>query len=131
MLYSLIIITVCIIIEHGTRTALKDFIKFTYNTGAAFGILSGVPKIALILSGISCLIIFFVLAFMKLKPLRRFGLSVMLGGAVSNLIERIFFGCVIDWIPVPLPFFLFSDLHFNLADVEISLGAFIAFLSFL
>ena len=43
--------------------------------------------------------------------------------SVSNLGERILWGYVVDWIPVP-----FLDLQYNLADVEISLGALIVFL---
>ena len=54
----------------------------------------------------------------------RLGLSIMAGGALSNFFERIFLGHVIDWIPFP---FSFLEINFNLADVEISLGAFIIF----
>ena len=130
MLQPLIIIVICILVEHISRISLGDFIKLSYNSGAAFGIFNNFPEVALILSCSVCLIIFFALAFLKLKPLLKIGLSIMLGGAISNLLERIFFGHVIDWIPFPFTF-LFSDLNFNLADVEISLGALIAFLSYL
>ena len=122
MFQSLIIIISCILIEHVSRILLSDFIEITYNFGAAFGLLKSVPELTLILSIIACLIIFCVIIFAKLNKISKIGLSIMLGGAISNLIERIFFGHVIDWIP-----FLFWDLNFNLADVEISLGAFIAF----
>ena len=49
----------------------------------------------------------------------------MAGGALSNFLERFFLGHVIDWIPSPI----FFAINFNLADVEISLGALIAFLA--
>ena len=53
---------------------------------------------------------------------------MMSGGALSNFLERFFLGYVIDWIPSPIIFF---DLNFNLADVEISLGALIIAIVFL
>ena len=128
MLCSIGIIILCLLAEHVTRIALRNFIELSYNTGAAFGIFKGVPEIALILSGIACLIILLALIFVKLNKFERVGFSIMLGGALSNLLERILLGHVIDWIPSPLPFL---DLNFNIADVEISLGALIAFLQFI
>ena len=124
MLCSIGIIILCLLAEHVTRIALSDFIELTYNTGAAFGILEGVPDIALILSAVACLVVLGVLIFVKLDKAERVGLSIMLGGALSNLLERVLLGHVIDWIPLP-----FIDLNFNIADVEISLGVLIAFLS--
>lgn len=125
MLCSIVIVILCFIAEHVTRIALSSFIELSYNTGAAFGIFGEVPGFTLLLSGSACLIIFCVLIFISLKTLERVGLSIMLGGALSNLLERILLGHVIDWIPLP-----FIDLNFNIADVEISLGALIAFLQF-
>lgn len=110
-------------IEHLARIFFA--VRLSYNTGAAFGIFGGSPVFTLILSGISCVLLLCVLFFADINSLMRFGLSVMSGGALSNLIERILLGYVIDWIPFPFWF----DLNFNLADVEISLGALIAFIS--
>ena len=56
----------------------------------------------------------------------RLGLAIMSGGALSNFLERFFLGHVIDWIPSP---FSFIEINFNLADVEISIGALIIFLA--
>lgn len=120
-----ITIILCILIEHLARFFFAG--RLSYNTGAAFGIFGGSPVFTLILSGIACIILLCVLFFADINPLMRSGLAVMSGGALSNLIERIFLGHVIDWIPFPFWF----DLNFNLADVEISLGALIAFLSFI
>lgn len=118
-----IIILLCISVEHLARIFLAE--TLSYNPGAAFGIFGGAPVFTLILSGIACIILLCVL-FTDINPLMRTGLAVMAGGALSNLIERILFGYVIDWIPFP-----FIDLNFNLADVEISFGALISFLSFM
>ena len=119
-----IIILLCILLEHIARFIFAG--TLSYNAGAAFGIFGSSPVFTLILSGIACVMILYAVFFMNIKPLMRAGLSVMSGGALSNLIERILLGHVIDWIPFPLSFI---DLNFNLADVEISLGALIAFLS--
>ena len=129
MLCSIGIIILCLLAEHVTRIALSDFIEISYNTGAAFGVLKRVPGAALILSGISALIMLGVLIFVKLDKWERVGLSMMLGGALSNLLERILLGHVIDWIPLWTPI-RFITLNFNIADVEISLGALIAFIAF-
>ena len=111
-------------LEHIARIFFAE--TLSYNAGAAFGIFGSAPVFTLILSGIACIILLYVLFFVNINSLMRAGLAVMSGGALSNLIERIFLGHVIDWIPFP---FSFIDLNFNLADVEISLGALIAFLS--
>ena len=63
---------------------------------------------------------------MKMNFFARLGLAIMAGGALSNFLERIILGHVIDWLPFP---FSFLDINFNIADVEISLGAFIIFIS--
>ena len=63
---------------------------------------------------------------MRINFLTRLGLAIMAGGALSNFLERIILGYVIDWIPFP---FSFLEINFNIADVEISLGAFIVFIA--
>ena len=114
----------CVLGEYFARELVSRFVNVSHNPGAAFGLMKGTPGIALLLSGIACAVILAVIYLADMKPLTRLGLSVMAGGAVSNLLERIFLGYVIDWIPVP-----FFDLQYNLADVAISLGALIVFIS--
>ena len=118
------VIALCILCEYIGRNIFSEFVKVSHNPGAAFGLMGGSPGIALILSGIACIVILCVIYFADIKPLMRLGLSIMAGGAISNLLERIIFGYVIDWIPVPV-----LDLQYNLADVEIALGAMIVFFS--
>lgn len=125
MLLTAAIIIICLLLEHVSRFAFSAITEISYNSGVAFGIFRGIPDFALILSCAACVMIFSVLIFFRLKSLTRTGLAIMAGGALSNLLERIFLGHVIDWIPFPV----FIDLNFNLADIEISLGALIAFIS--
>ncbi|KKU55834.1 MAG: hypothetical protein UY41_C0005G0013 [Candidatus Moranbacteria bacterium GW2011_GWE1_49_15] len=49
----------------------------------------------------------------------------MLSGAVSNMLDRLIFGCVRDFIP-----FIFDLFYFNAADTFIAAG-FLFFLIFL
>ena len=123
MMQSAAVMAVCVLAEYVCRSIAEKYIAVSRNYGAAFGILGGIPGAALVFSGIACAGILGVIYFAEMRPAMRLGLSVMAGGALSNLGERVFWGYVVDWIPVP-----FMDLQYNLADVEISLGAFIVFL---
>ena len=113
----------CILAEYLGRSIAEQYIAVSHNYGAAFGIMWDIPEAALLFSGIACVGILGVIFFVKMRPVMRLGLSVMAGGALSNLSERIMLGYVVDWIPVP-----FTELQYNLADVEISLGALIVFI---
>lgn len=122
---SLTIIISCLLIENITRYFLRDSIELSTNPGVAFGIMKDFPGLALTLAIITCLIILCVCLFARINKITRAGLALISGGALSNLIERIFCGYVIDWIE--FPFLL--DLRFNISDVFISLGALIVFIS--
>lgn len=92
-------------------------LTFVKNVGAAFGILANwIPFFILVGLGAAVLIIFF---YYKLKPrskLVRFALSLILGGALGNLIDRIRLGYVVD-------FFDFRIWPvFNIADCAVVIG---------
>ena len=124
MFLRLSIIILCIIAEHGIRISMNDFLEFSYNSGASFGFFKDSPDFILILSVISCAVVLYIVFFTKFNDGIKNGLSILIGGALSNLSERIIYGHVIDWIPVPFPFtIIFQNLKFNLADIEISIGA--------
>ena len=91
----------------------------------AFSLFSGYPSFTMWLSLIACLMIAAVFVFANLNEWEKIGYSIMLGGALSNCAEKIILGYVIDWIPLPL-----IPLSINLADVEVGLGALIAFVNF-
>lgn len=59
------------------------------------------------------------------RPLRLFSYALILGGGGANLIDRLLFGCVRDFIHVP--FFP----SFNLADCAITLGIILLVFSYL
>lgn len=105
-----------------TIPIIKDIVHFTYveNKGAAFGILQNHRWIFITLS---IIIIAAILLFkIRNKAKARFldlGLSFVLGGAVANLIDRIFIGYVIDFID----FRIIDFPVFNIADIFVVIGA--------
>ena len=112
--------------------------SFAYNYGAAFNFLAGQGGwqrwFFVLLSSVVSIVIFVWLARLKKdEKLMAIGLSFVLGGAVGNLIDRLFHGRVIDFIDVYADwdvFFLskWSDgfshfATFNAADIAINVGA--------
>lgn len=91
----------------------------------AFSLLQDFPFLTTVLSVIACIMIFAVFFLADLNEGERIGYSIMLGGALSNCAEKLILGYVIDWIHIP-----FIPLAINIADIEVSLGALIAFLNF-
>lgn len=122
---------VLIIVDQITKILVKDlmiiksFLKFTYikNTGAAFGILSGNRIIIILVT----LILIGYLIYDSLKnnktKLELFSYLLIISGAIGNLIDRVFFGYVRDFIS----FTLFSKemAIFNVADIYITFGVII------
>lgn len=111
-------------------TIIPKLIDFVYvkNTGAAFSFLSDKTYGVWILSGISIIFCVCVVLFMiKSKPKNRLlmvSLALMLSGAVGNVIDRILRGFVVDFIETT--FIKFPV--FNIADIAITLGAFLVIL---
>ena len=107
----------------GMQIPIFPFFSITYvqNPGAAFGIFAG-KRLASILIGIVVTMAFLVAYrwLSKKKKKYRYGTALLASGAVGNMIDRIQYGYVID----------FFDLHiwpvFNIADIAIVAGAFIA-----
>ena len=117
---SLGIVLAAALLEFAARgVAVRLGAELRGNPGVAFGLLGGTPSLACLLSALSLAALLFCLWRFP-HP----GLSVMAGGAVANLIDRLLSGSVMDWIPLSFSeHFIEGGLRFNLADVEISLGA--------
>jgi signal peptidase II len=104
-------------------------IVHTENPGAAFGMLAeGNPMLrAAILIGVSSLVLIFVVSALWSKSgaysalSARFGLGLILGGAIGNLLDRIMRGTVTDFIEVFHGAWSFPA--FNVADSAITVGA--------
>ena len=97
-------------------------IRLIWNEGIAFGLLSFNETIfynaLTFLILIIILIIFFMLS--KSNGIKKFSLMIILGGAIGNVYDRIFYGAVPDFID-----FHIGNFHwfiFNVADIFITLG---------
>ena len=88
-------------------------IRLTYvvNTGAAFGLL---PQYSIYLVLIAFLVIGMILLYQRYLPagslLVNTALGLQMGGAVGNLIDRLHYGYVVDFVDVRVwPVFNFAD----------------------
>jgi signal peptidase II len=94
------------------------------NTGAAFGIFRNFGSVFFI--GISAVAIIFVIWLLIRSNYSYFALSLVLGGAIGNLIDRILYGKVVDFID-----FSIGNFHwytFNVADSSLTIGIMVIFL---
>jgi len=114
---------------HDTLRIIPGFLDFTHvqNTGAAFGLLNAAdfPYKPAVMIGIAAIALVAIAAYGAQlgfhERLARFGLSLILGGAFGNLIDRAVVGYVVDFVDV-----YWGDAHFwafNVADAAISIGA--------
>jgi len=99
-------------------------IVLIWNKGIAFGLLSFNDSYLYNIISLIIAIIIIVLIIMSLKNqgFKRYSLLMIVGGALGNLHDRIFFSAVPDFID-----FHIGNFHwfiFNLADIFISLGVF-------
>ncbi|HMJ50190.1 MAG TPA: signal peptidase II [Burkholderiales bacterium] len=111
----------------GESAAITPFfnLTLTYNTGAAFSFLSRASGwqrgfFIAIAASASLLLVYLIIRYQRLN-LFSLGLSLVLGGALGNLWDRIFLGHVVDFLD-----FYFQSYHwpaFNVADSAITCGA--------
>jgi signal peptidase II len=122
---------------HQSIEIVPNFAHLTYlrNTGAAFGFLAGARSslrivfFALIsLVAIGC-IVYLIRGLRPQQKTLLASLSLILGGAIGNLIDRLRLGEVIDFIDLH-----WYDIHwpaFNVADSAISIGVALLFIQML
>ncbi len=92
-------------------------IVFWHNTGVAFGMFQGISSFFAFFNGIIALVIlFFYPRVAQGYWLLQVALSLMLGGAVGNLIDRITLGYVTDFISVG------TFAVWNIADASLVLS---------
>jgi signal peptidase II len=119
---------------HDTVEVIPGFLDLTHvqNTGAAFGLLNAAefPYKPAVMIGIAALALVAIAAYGSQlgfhERLARFGLSLILGGAFGNLIDRAVAGHVVDFVDV-----YWGTSHFwafNVADAAITVGAILVLL---
>ena len=102
-----------------------DFI-LSYNKGISFSFLRFAddaqrwPLVALSL--LACgLLGWWLSRVLTSQPIQAFGLALIIGGALGNMLDRVRIGSVIDFVHVSYKAWSFAV--FNLADTAITLGA--------
>ena len=107
-----------------SKPVIQDIFHFTYvtNDGMAFGL--SFPGGKHILLVMTILLTGFIVGFLwKEKdghPLAKYGLALILSGAIGNLIDRLFYGKVVDFLDV-----MVGNFHwyiFNVADSAVTVG---------
>ncbi|MCU0686250.1 MAG: signal peptidase II [Polyangiaceae bacterium] len=114
------------------KTVIKGFFMFVLrkNQGGAWGVLQTAPEnvrkpFFIVVSVFA--ILFIVSLYRRLHPSQaalRWGLPLVLGGALGNLVDRIRYGSVIDFIDIQVRWGG-SEHHwptFNVADIAICVG---------
>jgi signal peptidase II len=121
---------------------LGDFLQLTFieNPGMAFGLeIGGKLGLSLFTIAATVIIIYFIVINKNESRYLRISLAFILGGAVGNLIDRIFYGVifgyaplfygkVVDFFHLDIPDFVFlgRTFHswpiFNIADISVSIG---------
>lgn len=119
-------------LTYGEPVVFTSFFNFTllHNPGAAFSFLSEAGGwqrwfFTAIAIGFSVLLVIWI-ARVAHKLREAFGLTMILGGALGNLYDRVQHGYVVDFIVVHYEHYYFPA--FNLADSAITLGAFMLIL---
>jgi signal peptidase II len=130
-----------------SHRVLGDFLRLTYveNPGMAFGIdVGGKPLFAVISVVASVAILLYLYKVRHERLGFRVALAMILGGAVGNLVDRVFYGVLFDQAPlfygkvvdfIDVDFFNinlgFYHFHrwpvFNLADACVTIGVILVF----
>jgi len=105
-----------------SKEVLGGLFKFTYveNKGMAWGMFS--DNKALLISLCAIILVIIIVLIVKFKPksiLVKLCAGMVIGGAIGNVIDRLTYGFVIDFIDINL----FNYPVFNVADCFIVIGA--------
>jgi len=106
----------------GYFPVIQDVFHLTYveNRGAAFGLMQGQRWIFIVLTVlITAAIVYFLMKIPNKAVFLKTGLSLILGGAIGNLIDRVRLGYVVDMFD----FTLINFPVFNIADSSLVIGS--------
>ena len=104
---------------------IGDFFRITYaqNTGVAFSLIEGYVGFIIIMTLVVIIMIFKYVKNNKVDKYEEIGYSFILGGAIGNLLDRVLYGYVIDFLDFNI--FGYDFPIFNIADSFIVIGVFI------
>ncbi|MBI5903926.1 MAG: signal peptidase II [Deltaproteobacteria bacterium] len=107
-------------------------IVFFKNTGAAFGIFTdgGWVRTALLAAtSVAAIVVMGFLIYQSRSALMTYALSLIVGGAAGNLIDRVRLGAVVDFIYFHAGKYYWPA--FNVADSAITIGVFLALIAYM
>lgn len=103
---------------------IKDFFSFFYveNRGAAFGILQNrVVFLTIVTVMVMIGIVYYFLKYKPTSKMLRISLALIISGAIGNVIDRIFYKYVVDFLTLH-----YKDVYyfptFNVADILVVVG---------
>ena len=118
-------------INSGSEIYLSKYLNIylIWNDGIAFGLFSLDEKnlYNYLTMFIFTIVVFILFLIIKSKGIQKYALSMIFGGALGNLFDRIFYQAVPDFIDLHI-----NNLHwfiFNIADIFITIGVFLMILS--
>lgn len=103
---------------------IKDLFSLLYlqNKGAAFGILQGKLYFLTIITIIVIIgIIYYIIKCKPSSKLLRISFSLIISGALGNLMDRMFYKYVVDFISIHYKDFYYFPV-FNIADMLVVIG---------
>ncbi len=112
----------------GSVDIISGFFSLTYveNRGAAFGMLQGGKWLFVVLTVVVCIVcaVYYVkLAEQNRLLIVRSAIVLICGGAIGNMIDRLFRGYVVDMLDFNI--FGYDFPVFNFADICVCIGAFL------
>lgn len=117
------------LLPQGAMTLLPGIVELRYylNDGMAFSMLSGRQTLLIAVTSVMLAAVLLALLLHKMTPLERVAWTMILGGGIGNLIDRICNGVVVDYINL-----LFMNFAvFNFADICVTVGVGLLVLSIL
>lgn len=114
-------------LAYGESVRVTGFfdLVLVFNPGAAFSFLSDASGwqrgFFIVIAVVASAFVSFLLVRHRDKPLFSFALAFILGGALGNLIDRLVFGAVVDFLHFHVAQYYWPA--FNLADSAITCGA--------
>lgn len=112
------------IAEGNTLPIFENILHFTYleNEGMSFGLLADHRWVFMLLSSVGIVALFVYLVSLRGNgKLVCTALSLVIGGGIGNMFDRVSLGYVVDFIDVRC--FSFWPWIFNLADSAVCVGA--------
>lgn len=138
IIFGIIVILIIIALDQISKDAALDFTRISlkveinkylnfvhvWNKGISFGLFNQFKNSSYIFLSISSIITFILIFWLMQsgKFATYFPLSLVIGGAISNIIDRIRHGAVVDFIELHIETYFWPA--FNLADSFICIGVF-------